>query len=62
MLASKQTVENPKPKRTFWQPPEERNVMTEEGKKWLGENAETIKSMNEWVDKRGLPLEKYRLF
>jgi hypothetical protein len=33
-----------------------------EGRKWLEENAEAIKSMNEWVEKNGLPLEKYRMF
>lgn len=30
--------------------------------KWLADNAEAIKSVNEWVDKNGLPLEKYRRF
>jgi len=30
--------------------------------KWLEDNAEAIKSINEWVDKNGLPLEKYRMF
>lgn len=33
-----------------------------EGRKWLEENAEAIKSINEWVEKNGLPLEKYRMF
>lgn len=30
--------------------------------KWLEDNAEAIKSVNDWVDKNGLPLEKYRMF
>ena len=29
---------------------------------WKRENAEAIKSSNEWVEKNGLPLEKYRMF
>lgn len=29
---------------------------------WKLENAEAIKSSNEWVEKHGLPLEKYRQF
>ena len=33
-----------------------------EGRKWLEENAEAIKSMNEWVEKNGLPLAKHRQF
>jgi len=33
-----------------------------EGRKWLEENSEAIKSINEWVEKNGLPLEKYRMF
>lgn len=30
--------------------------------KWLEDNAEAIKSVNDWVEKNGLPLEKYRMF
>lgn len=30
--------------------------------KWAEENAEFIRSSNEYVEKYGLPLEKYRLF
>jgi hypothetical protein len=40
-------------------PPQE---LTPAAKQWLEENAEAIKSINEWVEKHGLPLEKYRLF
>jgi len=47
---------------TFWQPPEERERPSEQGQKWLEENAEAIKSLNEWVEKNGLPLAKYRPF
>jgi hypothetical protein len=46
----------------FWQPPEKRNVISEEGRKWQEENAEAIASMNEWVEKNGLPLAKYRVW
>lgn len=46
----------------FWQPPEPRGVISEAGRKWQEENAEAIKSMNEWVEKNGLPLAKYRQF
>jgi post-segregation antitoxin (ccd killing protein) len=48
-------------RKTFWQPESERGI-SEAGRKWLEENAEAIKSMNEWVEKNGLPLEKYRQF
>ncbi|CAN7536081.1 type II toxin-antitoxin system CcdA family antitoxin [Devosia sp. LjRoot16] len=47
---------------TFWQPPEERDRISEEGKRWLEENAEAIKAWNDWVDKNGLPLAEYRPF
>ncbi len=30
--------------------------------KWLADNAEAIRQKNEWVEKNGLPLEKYRMF
>lgn len=52
----------PEPRGRFWQPPEQRNAISEEGRKWLEENAEAIKSMNEWVEINGLPLAKYRTF
>ena len=29
---------------------------------WQEESAEAIRSSNEWVEKNGLPLEKYRTF
>lgn len=37
-------------------------AFTPQERQWLEENAEAIKSINEWVEKNGLPLEKYRLF
>lgn len=46
---------------TFWQPEEQRSI-SEAGRKWQEENAEAIKSINEWVEKNGLPLAKYRQF
>lgn len=48
--------------KTFWQPQDERDPLSVEGRKWLEENAEAIKSLNEWVEKNGLPLAKYRPF
>jgi hypothetical protein len=50
------------PRGRFWQPPGQRDRLSEEGRKWAEENAEAIKSMNEWVKKNGLPLAKYRQF
>jgi hypothetical protein len=47
---------------SFWQPPEKRGVISEEGRKWQEENAEAIKAWREWVEKNGLPLAKYRQF
>ena len=44
------------------QPPEKRTGISEDGRKWLEENAEALRSMNEWVEKNGLPLAKYRKF
>ena len=39
--------------------PEEREALN---RLWQEENAEVIRSSNEWVEKNGLPLEKYRPF
>lgn len=66
-MASKQKtsaaeVPAPPDRGRFWQPPEQRGVISEAGRKWQEENAEAIKSMNEWVEKNGLPLAKYRQF
>jgi hypothetical protein len=46
----------------LWQPLDTPDVISDEGRKWLEENAEAIKSINEWVEKNGLPLAKYRQF
>ena len=39
-----------------------RAIAKEKAKQWQEENAEAIQSSNEYVEKYGLPLEKYRLF
>lgn len=49
-------------KPSLWQPPERREQMSEEAKRWREENADAIKAWNEWVEKNGLPLAKYRMF
>jgi post-segregation antitoxin (ccd killing protein) len=63
-IGDEQMAERAKPDpnaaKTFWQPLEERAGISDEGRKWLEENAEAIKSLNEWVAKNGLPLAKYR--
>ena len=57
-MASKQKATPPEEPEHghFWQPPEKRTGISEEGRKWQKENAEAIKSMNEWVEKNGVPL------
>jgi antitoxin CcdA len=37
-------------------------ISAEKAKRWKEENAEAIRSSNEYVEKYGLPLEKYRMF
>ncbi|MEL6792401.1 MAG: type II toxin-antitoxin system CcdA family antitoxin [Pseudomonadota bacterium] len=37
-------------------------VRTAKAEQWKRENAEAIKASNEWVEKNGLPLAKYRMF
>lgn len=37
-------------------------IAAEKARKWQAENAEAIRSSNEYVEKHGLPLEKYRMF
>ena len=39
-----------------------RAVSSAKADAWKRENAEAIRSSNEWVEKNGLPLEKYRMF
>lgn len=46
----------------FWQPPEKRSGISEQGRKWLEENAEAIKSWGEWAEQNELPLSKHRQF
>lgn len=36
--------------------------LSEAAKRWIAENAEAIRSSNEYVEKHGLPLAKYRMF
>jgi len=36
--------------------------LSEAAKRWIEENAEAIRSSNEYVEKHGLPLAKYRMF
>ena len=40
----------------FWQPPDKRNVISEEGKKWREENAEAAAAWAKWVEEHGVPL------
>jgi antitoxin CcdA len=37
-------------------------VRARKAAQWLEENRAAIQSSNEWVEKHGLPLEKYRQF
>lgn len=39
-----------------------RAIAAEKARRWKEENAEAIRSSNEYVEKYGLPLEKYRMF
>lgn len=61
-MAELKKTDRDEARKTFWQPPEKRGVVSEEGRKWLEENAEAIREWNAWVDDQDLPLEKYRLF
>lgn len=47
---------------SLWRPEGERERVTEEAKRWLEENADAFKSWNDYIDKNGLPLAKYRPF
>lgn len=40
----------------------EQAVKKARSERWLEENREALDSYNAWVEKNGLPLEKYRLF
>jgi antitoxin CcdA len=37
-------------------------VRKAKGEAWVQENREAIEASNRWVEKNGLPLEKYRMF
>jgi len=38
-----------------------RAVATEKARHWAAENADVIRSTNEYIEKYGLPLQKYRV-
>lgn len=38
------------------------SVAGERKRRWVEENFEALQSSNEWVEKHGLPLAKYRMF
>ena len=40
----------------FWQPPEKRNLISEEGRKWQEENTEAAAAWAKWVEENGVPL------
>ena len=37
-------------------------IKAEKERRWLEENREAIAAHNEWVEKHGVPLAKYRMF
>lgn len=37
-------------------------VKAEKERRWREENREATESYNKWIEKNGLPLEKYRVF
>jgi antitoxin CcdA len=37
-------------------------ISAEKARKWKEDNAEAIRSSNEYVEKHGLPLEEFRMF
>lgn len=47
---------------TFWRPPEGRDQLSDEARKWLEENAEAARAWAKWADEHELPLEEYRMF
>ena len=53
---------NPKPSKTFWQPPEERDRVPADKTPWTKEEEEAAKTWSDWVEKNRLPLAKYRPF
>ena len=40
----------------------EEQVRKAVGEAWIEENRDAVRSWNEWVEKNGLPLERYRVF
>jgi hypothetical protein len=41
--------------------PRPSRMAAEDVKRWQEENAEAIRSINDWVEKNGLPLDPYRV-
>ncbi|BCA57936.1 type II toxin-antitoxin system CcdA family antitoxin [Sphingomonas sp. HMP6] len=39
-----------------------KQISAERNRRWQEENKDAIEASNAWVEKHGLPLEKYRLF
>ena len=37
-------------------------VKIEKGRRWKEDNAESIRKYNEWIEKNGVPLARYRRF
>lgn len=62
-MSSKPTAAaEPSKQCTLWQPIAERDQISEAARLWKAENADLIKSWEDYIDKHGLPLEKYRPF
>lgn len=40
----------------------DRMVREERGRRWKEDNREALESWNRWIEKNGLPLEKYRVW
>lgn len=53
---------DPPARSSFWQPPEERDVVPKSSDKWTQEEIEIANSWKDWVEKNGLPLAEYRPF
>jgi hypothetical protein len=51
-----------RPRRIEDLPPEEAAAVADWQREWLEENRAAIESWNQWVEKHGLPLAKYRQF
>ena len=61
-MANQSKLKDSEEHRTLWQPPEEREHLSEEAKRWLEENAEAFESWRKYIEENGLPLAEYRPF